>query len=71
MHLQYHTIEISLYENYSQNAKVGFVKLNICVIKPESANPRPMGRMCPFKLFSAALLLPLKIDNLEENQQIQ
>jgi hypothetical protein len=48
----------------------------ICSIYPNisfstaSANPRPAGRMWPLKLFSAALGLPLEIDNLEENQQI-
>ncbi len=67
------------YIRFFQSNIAFFVKLNLPKIRlnqnlnfrTASANPRPAGRIWPFKLFSAALLLPLKIDNLKENQQIQ
>jgi hypothetical protein len=56
---------------WSRNRACCDVFFRFWMINAASANPRPTGRIWPFKLFSAALLLPIKIANLKDNQQIQ
>jgi hypothetical protein len=62
-------LKFRLRSEWNCGTEIGLIEGVRGLSRAASANPRPAGWMRPSKLLSAALLLPLKLGNLEENQE--